>query len=314
MAEPLTNHDRSKSRFNFLPAVKVVAGLIWIWAAFGCWGQEGEVRRGSHHDAVLRVAVTTSTRDSGLLDYLMPEFEKQHSVRVDVLAVGSGAALKLGESGEVDAVWVHSPEDEIEFMRLEHGIRREPVMFNYFLLLGPKSDPAGIQKSSVAEAFRKIKSGGHPFVSRGDQSGTHKKELKVWESLHIEPDWRDRLESGQGMGASLTMANQVRAYILCDRGTYFRFRDRISLVPLVSDDPQLLNKYSVMVVNPNKKKDLNITGANQFADFLTAPSAQQKIADYQIEGQRLFFPNAIETSKLEASYPFRNTNMAGRPQ
>ena len=240
--------------------------------------------------ARLRLAVTTSTRDSGLLDELLPIFEYESGTRVDVLAVGTGAALKLGEDGEVDAVLVHAREAEDAFMAAGHGVRREDVMYNRFVILGPADDPAKVRESDAAVAFGKLADSQQRFVSRGDQSGTHKREHQLWQSVGRTPAWDGYIESGQGMGATLTMADQMQAYVLTDEGTYLRFKDKIDLVPLVTSSSMLYNPYGAMVVNPDKHDNVAADRANAFVDFLISPETQQRIRDFQICGRQLFFP------------------------
>lgn len=244
--------------------------------------------------SVLRLAVTTSTRDSGLLDALIPVFEDRYPVRVDVIAVGSGAALKLGERGDVDAVLVHARSAEDAFMNAGHGIRREDVMYNDFLIAGPALDPAGVRMLSPTEAMRRIAARGMPFVSRGDDSGTHQRELALWKRCGGVPGGEWYLQSGQGMGPALTMADELQAYVLTDRGTYVRLRSRISLVPLVEESDLLKNPYGVIVVNPSRHEDLNIEMAHAFADFLVSAETQRLIRDFRVQGETLFHPARVD--------------------
>lgn len=241
-------------------------------------------------EAVLRLAVTTSTQDSGLLDILIPVFEKGHGARVDVIAVGTGAALKLGEAGDVDVVLVHARTAEEEFMEAGHGIRREEVMYNTFEILGPDDDPAEIRDCNPSQALQKISSSGQKFVSRGDNSGTHKQELELWKIGGGRVDWDGYVETGQGMGATLTVADQMNGYVLCDRGTYLKFRNKIKLVPLLSSGENLRNTYGIMVVNPQKHQRINEKLASKFVDFILSSQAQQLIQNYRIDGEQLFFP------------------------
>jgi len=239
---------------------------------------------------VLRLAVTTSTRDSGLLEVLLPVFEQQQEVRVDVIAVGTGAALKLGAGGDVDVVLVHAREAEDDFMQAGHGVRREDVMYNTFQILGPPEDPAGIEEMEPVAALQRIAAAGERFVSRGDDSGTHKRELKLWHEGGGRPEWDGYLASGQGMGATLTMADQMNAYVLSDRGTYLKFQEKIRLVPLVASSPKLHNPYGILVVNPQQHPRVNAELAQAFVDFVISPDAQRLIRDHTIGGQRLFHP------------------------
>jgi len=239
---------------------------------------------------VLRLAVTTSTRDTGLLDVLLPKFEQVHNARVDVIAAGTGKALKLGEAGEVDVVLVHARVAEDEFMIAKHGTRREDVMYNRFDILGPPADPAGIRGMHPVEALRKISTSGSRFVSRGDDSGTHKREQQLWSAMGPRPEWVGYTESGQGMGPSLTMADQMQAYVLADRGTFLAMQTKIDLVPLAAQTDELKNPYGIMVVNTIGKERVNERLAQQLVDFFLAPDTQKMIRDFQVEGESLFYP------------------------
>jgi tungstate transport system substrate-binding protein len=263
---------------RILLALSPLLGVLMI----GCAGD----RAGDKE--VLRLATTTSTRDSGLLDVLVPKFESEHNCRVDVVAVGTGAALKLGEQGDADALLVHAPQAEEQFMSAGHGTRRETFMFNFFTILGPPDDPAGVQNQGPIEAMMSIASGKHRFISRGDDSGTHKRELSLWAKAGGRPEWQDYWESGQGMGATLVMADEKQAYVLTDRGTYLKFKNKIDLIPLGKESELLLNKYSVIVVDADKHEKISEKLAEQFADFLTRDDTQQAINDFQIDGQQLF--------------------------
>lgn len=238
----------------------------------------------------LRLATTTSTRDSGLLDRLLPPFQTQHDVRVDVIAAGTGKALKLGERGDVDVLFVHARAAEDAFMQAGHGIRREDVMHNTFELLGPPDDPAGIRDLEITAALKQIASQQVVFISRGDDSGTHKRELQLWNAAAIEPNWQNYLESGQGMGATLTIADEKSAYVLTDRGTYLNFRGKIDLVPLVAQSDELRNPYGIIVVDPDKSPAVRDHLANQFVDYIISPEAQRIIGDYRLADEQLFFP------------------------
>jgi len=239
---------------------------------------------------VLRLATTTSTRDSGLLDVLLPVFERMYRCRVDVVAVGTGAALKLGEAGDADVLIVHAPEAEAAFMAAGHGVRREQFMYNQFVLLGPRDDPAGVRGLPPPVALRRIAQSKARFVSRGDQSGTHQKELALWKAAALSPQWDQYLESGQGMGPTLVMADQMRAYVLADMGTYLKFRDKIDLEPLAAPAQCMRNPYAVIVVDPEKHPRADRRLADALADFLLSPRAQQLIAEYRVCGEPLFHP------------------------
>ncbi len=244
----------------------------------------------------LILATTTSTQDSGLLDFILPDFEKQYNVQVDVIAVGTGQALKLGEDGNADVLLVHARAQEDTFMSAGHGVRREDVMYNDFVIVGPATDPAGIKGiASAAEAFKKIVEAQTPFISRGDESGTHTKEKAIWKAANIEPagDWY--ISAGQGMGAVLTMADEQQAYTLSDRATYLaRTLEGTELNVLVEDDPILFNPYSVIVVNPAKGPHIKADLANTFIDWLISLPTQEKIARFGVDkfGSPLFTPDS----------------------
>lgn len=240
--------------------------------------------------SVLRLAVTTSTRDSGLLDVLIPVFEKQHGARIDVVAEGTGAALKLAAAGDVDVVLVHARAAEDAFMAAGHGVRRENVMYNRFEILGPANDPVGIGSLEPAAALQLIAATKRRFVSRGDNSGTHQRELGLWRQGGGRPIWGDYIESGQGMGATLIMADQMEAYVLCDRGTHLKLQHRIGLVPLVTTPKGMRNPYGILVVDPMKHPAINGELAQAYADFMISASAQRLISDYRVGDQQLFYP------------------------
>lgn len=246
----------------------------------------------------LILATTTSTQDSGLLDVLIPAFEAETGYTVQVVAVGTGEALKMGEEGNADVLLVHAPSSEITFMEGGFGSDRRLVMHNDFVLVGPATDPAGIRGLGPVEALIEIAESGASFVSRGDDSGTHKKELSLWNSAEIEPTGQAwYIETGQGMGATLTIASETEAYTLTDRATYLANRENLSLEILVEGDASLLNVYHVIVVNPNLWPDVNNAGAIAFADFITSAEGQEIIGTFGTEefGQPLFTPDADKT-------------------
>jgi tungstate transport system substrate-binding protein len=244
------------------------------------------------------LATTTSTQDSGLLDVLLPVFEEKTGYRVKTLAVGSGEALAMGMRGDVDVLLAHAPGKEKEVVREGSAVNRRLVMHSDFLVAGPAEDPAGVHgEDDGAEGLRKIAARGAPFVSRGDDSGTHLKELALWEEAGIGPEGDWYISTGQGMGASLVIAAELEAYVLTDRGTYLAFRDQTGLVPHVEGDPVFLNLYSVLEVNPQRFPRVNSEGASAFADFLLGPEAQEIIRVLGTEefGQPLFHPDAGKT-------------------
>ena len=244
----------------------------------------------------LILATTTSTQDTGLLDVLVPEFEKQTGYVVKTVSVGTGAALAMGEKGEADVLLVHSPAAEMALVEKGFATNRMLVMHNDFLIIGPANDPAGIKGlKSSAEALKKIKDTNNMFISRGDKSGTHTMELNLWKAAGITPAVSANYqEAGQGMGATLTIANQKNAYTLTDRGTYLAQKKNIALVPVVEGEKALLNIYHVMTVNPEKWPKVNFDGAKAFADFMVAPATQEIIKTYGVDkyAEPLFFPDA----------------------
>ena len=242
---------------------------------------------------VLRLATTTSTRDSGLLDVLLPGFEAQQGCRVDVIAVGTGAALRLGEAGDVDVLMVHARAAEQAFMKAQHGTRHEEFMYNSFLLIGPANDPAQIRSLEPAAALTRIAMGKHRFFSRGDQSGTHQRELQIWGQAGGRVKWAGYYEAGQGMGPTLLMADEKQGYTLVDMGTYLKLQEKVDLVPLVEEVKSLRNPYAALVVNPARRDKQNAALASTFVDFLISQPTQRQIADYRIAGRALFTPTRL---------------------
>lgn len=260
--------------------------LLAMLAALLC----GCISKSNPQHVVVRVATTTSTRDSGLLDVLLPPFKQEHHARVDVIAVGTGKALRLGEAGDCDVVLVHARPAEDAFMAAGYGSRREDVMYNTFEILGPPDDPAGVKGLAPTAALQKIAQGGYRFVSRSDDSGTHKRELQLWESGNGLTVWPEYIETGQGMGTTLIMADEMRGYVLCDRGTFLNFHAKVDLLPLVSGSPELKNPYGVMVVNSEKHPGTHSKLANELVDYFVAAKTQAMIRDYQVQGEPLFYP------------------------
>jgi tungstate transport system substrate-binding protein len=245
----------------------------------------------------LILATTTSTQDSGLLDVLIPMFESDTGYKVKVVAVGSGQALQMGQEGNADVLLVHSPAAEKSFMSFQFGKERVLVMHNDFIVVGPSSDPAGIKGASSIEAFKKIAAASAPFVSRGDKSGTNAKELSLWQSAGVnpagtKPKWYS--ESGQGMGATLTIASEKEAYTLTDRATYLANKANLKLDILAEKDKSLLNVYHVITVNPGRWPKVNYAGAKAFADWIISPEVQDAIGKFGVDkyGQQLFVPDA----------------------
>lgn len=243
----------------------------------------------------LALATTTSTMDSGLLDFLVPVFEKENNCKVQVISVGTGAAIRYGKDGNADVVLVHDPVAEEQVVKQGFFVERKYLMYNDFVLVGPTDDPAGIKgMTSVAEALKKIESTQAAFVSRADQSGTHKKEQRLWAAAGLNPKGSWYLEAGAGMEAVLRIANEKRAYCLTDRGTWLAHQKEYELPILVEGDQELFNPYHIMLVAPAKYPFVNNSLARKFSDFLTSERGQRMIAEYGVEkyGQPLFYPAA----------------------
>jgi len=244
----------------------------------------------------ITVASTTSTEQSGLFKHLLPVFERKTGIQVRVVAVGTGQALDIGRRGDADVVLVHAKPLEEKFMAEGHGVKRYDVMYNDFVLIGPRSDPAGVRGTKdVAAAFQRIRAARAPFVSRGDRSGTHFAELEIWKLAGIDiasdkgPWYRD---TGQGMGPALNTAAAMNAYLLADRGTWLSFKNRGDLAIAVEGDKRLYNQYGVMLVNPARHAHVKKEMGQAFVDWLISAEGQRAIADYKINGEQLFFPNA----------------------
>jgi tungstate transport system substrate-binding protein len=249
-------------------------------------------------DASIVVASTTSTQDSGLFGYLLPLFKAKSGIDVKVVAQGTGQALDTGRRGDADVVFVHARAAEEKFVAEGFGVRRYPVMYNDFILVGPRGDPAGVKGfRDILAALRKIQASEADFISRGDKSGTNTAELDLWKRADVDINatkghWYK--EIGQGMGAALNMASAQNAYVLTDRGTWLAFRNRRDLVVAVQGDKRLLNQYGVILVNPAKHPDVKKTLGQQFIDWLISPEGQRDIAGYKISGEQLFYPNATD--------------------
>ena len=246
-------------------------------------------------DKSIVVASTTSTEQSGLFGHLLPLFRQASGVDVRVVALGTGQALDSARRGDADIVFVHDTAAEEKFVAEGFAVRRLPVMFNDFVLIGPDSDPAGVKGSDIAAALAKLRASGRDFVSRGDKSGTHAAELRLWQRAGIDLSTARPAgykECGCGMGPALNMAAATGAYVLSDRGTWLAFKNRGGLRVLVEGDQRLFNQYGVMVVNPARHPHVKAAGAQAFADWLVSAAGQAAIADYKIGGEQLFFPNA----------------------
>ena len=255
-----------------------------LFVAIGCADAPIE------HSNVLRLATTTSTRDSGLLEVVLPPFETEHGIRIDVVAVGTGKALNLGSKGDADVLLVHARKAEDEFMNAGYGVRREDIMRNRFELLGPVDDPVRIRSMEPSKALQAITASGHWFVSRGDSSGTHQREQLLWQQAGDLKSWPEYIETGQGMGATLIIADELQAYVLCDRGTYLHFKDKIELVPLVSGDDSLRNPYGAIVVDPKVHPAVRSDLGLRLLDYLVTDETQRLIGEYRLGGELLFHP------------------------
>jgi tungstate transport system substrate-binding protein len=247
-------------------------------------------------DPSIVVASTTSTQDSGLFGHILPLFKQKTGIEVKVIAQGTGQALDTARRGDADVVFVHAKSAEEKFLAEGFGVQRFPVMYNDFVLIGPKGDPAGVKGShDIVEALKTIKAKQIPFVSRGDRSGTHIAELNLWKDAGIDiakdkgPWYR---EIGQGMGAALNTASAMNAYVLSDRGTWLSFKNPGDLIIAVEGDKRLFNQYGVMLVNPAKHPHVKKELGQKFIDWVLSPEGQKAIAAYKINGQQLFFPNA----------------------
>ncbi len=242
----------------------------------------------------IKLATTTSTENSGLLDILLPAFREASDIQVLSIAVGTGRALRLGVNGDVDVVMVHAKEAELEFLSGGYGTRREEFMYNDFIIVGPEDDPADLKSvSGVTEALAAVARAGSLFVSRGDDSGTHKREQALWAETGVMPDGNWYREAGQGMGKVLQITSELGAYTLTDRGTWLKVGNRLNLSVMFEADPKLFNHYSVIPVNPEKHPRISNAAAEIFADWLTSKEAQELIRDYAINGQSAFIPTRL---------------------
>ncbi|MGH8663303.1 MAG: extracellular solute-binding protein [Burkholderiales bacterium] len=244
----------------------------------------------------ITVASTTSTEQSGLFKHILPQFQKKTGIEVRVVALGTGQALDLARRGDADVVFVHARAAEEKFIAEGHGVKRQPVMYNDFVLIGPKADPAKVAGGKdIVEALRKIEGAKAPFVSRGDRSGTHMAELLLWKVAGIEVG-KDKgswyRETGQGMGPALNTSSSMNAYVLSDRATWLAFKNRGELAILVEGDKRLFNQYGVILVNPAKHPSVKKADGQAFIDWLISPAGQKAIAEYKLGGEQLFFPNA----------------------
>ena len=289
-------------------SARVVGCVTCIGIALaGCGRKPGALARptdspaptGAGPRASLKLATTTSVDHSGLLDVLLPAFAAEHGIKVDVIAVGTGKAIRLAENGDVDVILVHAPEAEREFVEAGHGVGRRRVCHNDFVILGPSSDPAAVGgMTDAAAALGKIARSKCPFVSRGDESGTHMKEEALWRASGIVPEGPWYMAAGQGMGPCLVIAHEKQAYVLADRGTYLAFRSKLDLKVLVEGDERLVNPYSVIAVDPATQPHVKHAAAMKLIEWLTSPEAQRIIADFKVGGELLFHPEAATPGSL----------------
>lgn len=256
----------------------------------------GTVEKGGDVSADTRIilATTTSTDNSGLLADILPIFTESTGIGVDVVAVGTGRALALGENGDADVVLVHAPSREIAWMEAGHGVNRRSVMYNDFVIVGPADDPAGIRGTDdAASALKAIADSGSLFISRGDDSGTHTKEKGIWQAAGIRPEGSWYSEAGQGMGAVMTIASESRGYTVADRGTWLSMKDKLDLIVVTEGDPVLFNPYGIMAVNPDRHGHVKYLESMVFIAWLTSPQGQKAIGNFMVNGELLFIPDAV---------------------
>lgn len=247
----------------------------------------------SHAQQTIRLSTTTSTENSGLLKHLLPAFEAKTNSKVHVISVGTGKALELAKNGDVDVTLVHARPSEDKFVAEGHGVNRRDVMYNDFIIVGPKNDPAGIKGSKdVIAAMKKIVDSKTRFISRGDNSGTDQMEKTYWKEVGTQPQGSAYVSAGLGMGEVLNMAAEMQAYTLTDRATYIAYRARTGLDIVVEGDEKMFNPYGIIAVNPQKHPSANYKGAMQLVEWITSAEGQKMIADFKVDGQQIFFPSA----------------------
>ena len=265
---------------------RTVAGIATV--AIGLFAAPATAQQA----ASIVVASTTSTEQSGLFGHILPQFKQATGIDVKVVALGTGQALDVGRCGDADVVFVHDAAAEQKFVDEGHGIEHRKVMYNDFVLIGPKDDPAATKGKDITGALQKLAAANASFVSRGDKSGTHAAELRYWKAAGVDDKGTGYKECGCGMGPALNMAASSGAYVLADRGTWLSFKNRADLAVLVEGDKRLFNQYGVMVVNPERHPHVKQAEARKFVEWVVSPAGQEAIAAYKIEGEQLFFPNA----------------------
>ncbi len=250
---------------------------------------------GAIHAQAITMASTTSTEQSGLFGHLLPEFKKTSGIDIKVVAVGTGQAIDMARRGDADVLFVHDQAAEEKFVAEGGSTRRYPVMYNDFVVVGPKGDPAGAKGKDILEGLRKISAANAPFISRGDKSGTHAAELRYWTQAGLgDKKGSGYKECGCGMGPALNIGSSANGYVLTDRATWLSFKNRGDLVVLVEGDTKMFNQYGVMVINPAKFPKTKAAEAQKFVDWIVSPAGQSTIAGYKIGGEQLFFPNATK--------------------
>lgn len=268
---------------KYLPAMGLRASVAILLSLMSCMALAESIR----------IATTTSTYNSGLLDHLLSAYGETHDLEVQVISVGTGKALRMAQNGDVDLVMTHAPAAEAAFMDQGFGIEARSVMYNDFILVGPKADPAKVHGThTVTEGLQRIAAFNSKFISRGDDSGTHKKELQLWQHLGASPTFSGYLESGRGMGHSLQMASELGAYTMTDRGTWLALKQKLNLQLVLESDPRLLNPYQVMLVNPARHSHVKVNEARAFAQWLINSEGQAAIGSFRINGEALFLPSA----------------------
>jgi tungstate transport system substrate-binding protein len=264
---------------------RIFVALVLSILAAACGSQDEPAQR-------LRLATTTSTRDSGLLGHLLGPWSEDTGIEVQVIAVGTGQAIEIAKRGDADLVIVHARELEDAFVASGDGVDRRDLMWNDFVLAGPAADPAGVRgMTDVGAALRKIAEAKAPFVSRGDKSGTHVKEQELWKAAGGRPAWDGYREAGAGMGPTLQSADELEAYVLTDRGTLLSYRGKLDIEVVVEGDPALRNPYGVILVNPARHPHVNAGGARRLSDHLTSPEGQRRIGEFRVDGEQLFHPH-----------------------